>query len=201
MKKFSNEEIIQGIRDSKQDVLFFVYQDNYRKILQLVKTNSGNDEDAGDVFQETLIVLYNKIIANQLQLHVAFGTYLYSVARIIWWNELKRRKVSISTDNVIESFWDEKDIIENLELNERHKLVWEYFEKLSSDCQKVIKLFIDGKSISDVTTIMNYNSEQHTKNRKLRCKNSLINNIMRDPRYKELINYNSQVIGQQLFRW
>jgi RNA polymerase sigma factor (sigma-70 family) len=186
MKKLSDNEIIQGIFEHNQNVLITVYHENYRTIRQLVKTNSGDDDDANDVFQDAIMVMYQKIRSNNLNLTVSFGTYFYSVAQRIWLNELKRKKRYPSFNEGIEFQIEEAEIIELMNRNDLHKLVWKHFEKISHDCQKVIKLFLEGKSIAEVTEIMKYNSEQHTKNRKLRCKNSFVTHIMNDPIYKEL---------------
>jgi RNA polymerase sigma factor (sigma-70 family) len=201
MKKYSGEEIIQGILNHNEKIIYYIYSENYRIIKQLVKTNNGTDEDADDIFQEAIMVIYRKIRDNNFNLYVAFGTYLYAVAKNIWQNELKRRSQKINTTDNFEEIQDgDNDIFVNLVKNEKHELVWHYFEKLSSDCQKVIKLFIEGKSIAEVTKIMKYSSEQHTKNRRLRCKNSLISQIINDPKFKELKDEKAQDINQSS-RW
>jgi RNA polymerase sigma factor (sigma-70 family) len=188
MKKYSAEEIIQGIFDHNERVIYYIYEENYRIIRQLVKTNNGNDADADDIFQEAIMVIYRKIKEEKLNLYVSFGTYLYAVAKKIWQNELKRKTQKVGNLDNYDDLNSEDDIESDLIKNEKHKLVWRHFENLSKDCQKIIKLFIDGHSISEVTKIMNYNSEQHTKNRRLRCKNSLITHIINDPQFKELKN-------------
>lgn len=118
----------------------------------------------------------------------------------IWQNELKRRMQKASFIDDYDAFVDEEDILANLIKNEKHNLVWLHFEKLSKDCQKIIKLFIDGLSIAEVKKIMKYSSDQHTKNRRLRCKNSLIMRIINDPKFKELRDEKAKDINQ-LPRW
>jgi RNA polymerase sigma factor (sigma-70 family) len=200
MKKYSGEEIIQGICNRDEKIIYFVYEEYYKLIRQLVKTNNGSDTDADDVFQDAILVIYRKIKENKLNLYVAFGTYLYAVAKKIWQNELKRRTQKACSIDECNDLHDVDDIEEDLIKNEKHKLVWEHFEKLSKDCQKIIKLFIDGHTITEVTAIMKYSSEQHTKNRRLRCKNSLITHIINDPQFKELKNEKAQDFNQ-LPRW
>jgi RNA polymerase sigma factor (sigma-70 family) len=200
MKKYSGEEIIQGICEHNEKIIYFVYSEYFRIIRQMVKTNSGNDTDADDVFQDAILVLYRKIKENRLNLYVAFSTYLYAVAKKIWQNELKRRSQnSCNIDDFDDLHYDD-DIEVELIKNEKHKLIWDHFENLSKDCRKIIRLFIDGHSISEVKEIMNYSSEQHTKNRRLRCKNNLIKSIMNDPLFKELKNEKTQDFNESP-RW
>ena len=200
MKRLSDGEIIRGILEHDETVLKVVYQDQFSVIKQLVKMNNGDDDEANDVFQDAIIVIYNKIKKNDLKLHVSFGTYLYSVAQNIWLSELKRKRRKVENFEKLEIISEETDVHEDIVRSEMHKMVWQHFEKLSKDCQKVIKLFIDGKSISEVTQIMNYSSEQHTKNRRLRCKNALVLHVTNDPLYKELKNEKTLKEGHN-FRW
>ena len=200
MKKYSGEEIIQGIFNHNEKIIYYVYEENYRIIRQLVKTNNGNDADADDIFQEALMVIYRKIKEEKLNLYVTFGTYLYAVAKKIWQNELKRKSQKACNIEDYDDLSSGDDIEKELIKNEKHKLVWKHFENLSKDCQKIIRMFIDGHSISEVTKTMNYSTEQHTKNRRLRCKNSLITHIINDPQFKELKNEKAQD-SNQIPRW
>lgn len=186
MKKYSNDELIRGIQEHDEAVLRHVYQENYKKIQQLVYKNNGNTDDAADVFQEALIIVYNKARDHKLILTATFETYFYAVAKLVWKAEYRKKKGIVLTDDFYDGTITEEEVQHNIMQDEKFKLVWSHFEKLTSDCQKVIRLFLDGCSITEVTEKMDYSSEQHTKNRKYRCKEALIKNIIKDPKYREL---------------
>ncbi len=188
MKKFSNDEIVRGILEHDDKILLHIYEENYKKIEQLVVSNYGNKDEAADVFQESLIIVYDKIRSNNLTLTAYFDTYLYGVAKLVWRSLLRKKNNTVPAELLKERLVEEDDIQKNLIQNEKHQLVWHYFQKLTTDCQKVIRLFLDGKSIREITQIMNYSSEQHTKNRRLRCKERLISLLLKDPKFKELAN-------------
>jgi DNA-directed RNA polymerase specialized sigma24 family protein len=111
---------------------------------------------------------------------------------------LRKKNAHIPAELVSERIMSDEDVQWNMIQNEKHQLVWHYFQKLTADCQKVIRLFFEGKSIREITEIMNYSSEQHTKNRRLRCKERLINIIMKDPRFNELVT-TSHELRSKLF--
>jgi|DewCreStandDraft_4_1066084.scaffolds.fasta_scaffold92582_2 RNA polymerase sigma factor (sigma-70 family) len=186
MRKYSNEEIIEGIRAHDYTVLSHIYERNYRIIENLVLSNGGTKDEAADVFQESMLIVYNKIRDNQLTLTAYFDTYLYGVCKLVWKALLRKKNSYIPAEQVSERVMSDEDVQWNMVQNEKHQLVWHYFSKLTADCQKVIRLFFEGKSIREITEIMHYSSEQHTKNRRLRCKERLINIIMKDPRFREL---------------
>lgn len=189
-RKYSDSEIINGIERNDSAILEYLYNDCFRTIRYLVISNSGSEEDAKDVFQESLVVLYRKIKETKLELSSSLVTFVYSIARLIWLKELHNRsKRGIELkDTLDELIHQDQGIIDIIERNERLRLYREKFEELSEDCKRILQMFMNNISIKDITGIMGYSSEQHTKNRRFRCKKSLIHRIRNSGNFKELGN-------------
>ncbi len=66
MINYTNEEILNGILRNDNVILQYIYKNFYYKVNLYVKKNSGDNEDANDVFQEAVIVIYRKLKANEL---------------------------------------------------------------------------------------------------------------------------------------
>jgi RNA polymerase sigma factor (sigma-70 family) len=187
--KYTDQEIIQGILQQKNDILLFLYKNNFRSIKKYIENNSGSDKDAEDIFQDTLIVIFDKIRKNELNLTSSFSTFLFSIAKFQWMNILKHRQVrNVTLEDCDQLLNEEPEIHEELILAERKKLVVHYFNEISEDCKKIIKHLINGCTLEETTKLMGYSSVQHTKNRRLKCKKSLISNIMSNPLFNELTN-------------
>jgi RNA polymerase sigma factor (sigma-70 family) len=200
MKKLNNEEIIRGILNHNRDVLKYVYEENYKSIVNHVVSNTGSTYDAEDLFQDCLMAIYDKIKNEELNLYAAFSTYFFAVAKRLWLRELDRRNRTNSSFTDNNDVEDDFDLINNFIKIEKHKLIWKYFYKLNDKCQKVIQLFLDGSSVAEVASKLNLSSEQEAKNQRLKCKNLLISHISNDPLYKELKNENMQSISH-IPRW
>jgi RNA polymerase sigma factor (sigma-70 family) len=184
---YTKEKLIEGIAHGDNEALKFIYKENFRIIKHLIISNKGNASDAKDVFQETMVILYRKIRENNINITSSLNTYIYAVARILWLKELTRRKKNSEIYDTEDNFIGKiPDIIDLIEKNERLRLFREKFEELSEDCKKVIRMFLIKVSVKDITHIMGYSSEQHTKNRHYRCKKSLISRIKGNNKYKEL---------------
>ena len=54
--------------------------------------NGGSKDDAADLFQETVIVLYQKVKAGNFDLQCLLKTFLYSVARRLWLKKLQQQQ-------------------------------------------------------------------------------------------------------------
>lgn len=187
--KYSIDELLKGIANSDANVLNFFYKENFKHISHLVVSNNGNYEDARDIFQESLVVLFRKVREKDFKLTSSLRTFIYSIARLMWLKELssrKRKKEFI--ESTITYTGEELEVFDVINRNEKIKLYREKFEELSDDCKKVLRMFLNNVPIKDITGIMGYSSDQHTKNRRFRCKKSLISKIRISRKYKELRN-------------
>ena len=81
----------------------------------------------------------------------------------------------------------ELEIIEFINKAKRIKLYQKHFSEIGEKCQKLLNLALDGYSIREITTILNFSSENYTKKRKTLCKESLFKKIYYDSQLKELL--------------
>jgi len=176
--RFTDAEMLRGLVSGNDDILRAYYKFYYSGIRRYVLINHGKEEDAKDLFQDVLLVVFQKVRSNSFELSCSLNTFLFSISKLLWLKELdKRKKVSYQIVISHELCDSGKDIIEIAEYNERLQIYRRHFEKLSANCRMVLSLFIDGKSISEITTIMGYKSDQYTKNRRYKCKLTLIQRI------------------------
>jgi RNA polymerase sigma factor (sigma-70 family) len=184
---YSDQELSAGIVRKDEDIVRAIYFEHYHSIKHMIMNNNGSEDDAKDIFQDALIVLYQKFSENNFKLTSSLGTFLYSIARILWYRELRRRRKLLTTDEFIEHY-DNQEIQESIERKERLEFFREKYEELSEDCKQVLQLFLNNIPIKEITKLMGYSSDQHTKNRRLRCKMSLMNKIRSSEYYNELSN-------------
>jgi RNA polymerase sigma factor (sigma-70 family) len=185
--KFSDETLLSGLISRDENILGEFYVSYFQSVRRYVLSNHGNDEDARDLFQDVLLVLFQKVRDERFKLTCSLGTYLYSISRILWLKELgKRKRISHNLVDYEEFIDADSDIALLSERNERLLFYRKCFDRLSAACRKVLTLFLEGFSIAEITIMMGYNSEQHTKNRRYRCKLSLINSIKAEYDYKTM---------------
>lgn len=189
--KYSQTDLIEGIRAHDAGTLDYLYSDFYPGIRKMVLANSGTVDDAMDIFQEALVILYRKLKEENFMLSCSVYTYLYAIARHMWLNQLKKsmRISQLRSENDI-SLPDDPSILDEIERNDRLRLYRRKFEELSEDCKRVLSLFLKNLPVGEITQKMGYRSDQHTKNRRFRCKMSLIKRIKSSKTYSELIHEN-----------
>lgn len=188
-KQFTDEEIISGILENKKDVLSFLYEYNFESLNKIIIKQGGTRKDSEDVFHDALMILFLKIKNGELKLTSSLHTYLQAIARNFW----KRRveaglHKSILIDETFSILNEELNLEEEFKQIERRKLYLRHMTELPDDCQRLIKLIVQGLTLQEITDVMNYNSIEFTKTKRFRCKVMLMKKIISDPLFKELRN-------------
>src|ERR1043165_6348363 len=86
------KEIFERIKRGDEKALEFLYKKYYRMMTKLVITNSGTEEEARDIYQDALIVFWQKATSGNLVLTSKMSTYVYSICQNLWRKELDRKK-------------------------------------------------------------------------------------------------------------
>jgi len=191
MIDYSNQDLLNGIQRNDTIVLQYIYKNFYSKINFFIKKNSGDDDDANDIFQEAIIIMYRKLKANELVLDCSFETYLYSVSRFLWLKQLEKRK--LEKEKIKDNHEYNDDIYDDglekvVDLNERYRLYQNHFANLGKDCQKILQLYFDKVPLKNIAQIMGFKSEKYAKKRKFKCKEYLIKSIKQDLEYKKILS-------------
>jgi RNA polymerase sigma factor (sigma-70 family) len=186
--KYSNEDLIKGLQNKDNAVLQYIIKQNKQPVRHYVLKNSGASEDADDVLQETIIVLFRKVSEQNFVLTSSLNTFIFSIARLLWLKELENRRTKNQIVEPIDVIDDDANIHAVIEKNDRLKIYREKFEELGEDCKKVLRLFYLGTSMAQITKFMGYGSQEYTKKKKYACKNALVDKIKNTRQYKELGN-------------
>lgn len=188
MSEFSVEEIIEGIKARDNCVLQYIYKNHYPSIHHFIVTNSGSQDDAKDIFQESIIVIYRKVKEQKhFLLNSSFKTFIYSIARNLWLKHLRAIKYEgqkIKDQQQYIELKDEPFKVSNEDL--KLHLYQKYFKLLPDDCQNILNLTVRDIPQKEIAQAMNLKSENYVKKRKHNCKEKLVEMIKKDPHYPDL---------------
>ncbi len=187
MREYSALEIIRGIAKRKERIVNHVYQTCYPDIRKLILANGGSRHDAEDIFQEAMLIIYRKITEQGLVLTCRFKTYLYSVCRFLWLQELEKRKSNQKRQDHVELIIDDNDR-RNARETEIFRIYETHFRELSKECQKVLNMYFQKASMEEICVVMGYKNVQIAKDKKYRCKKTLMTRIHNNPEFKRLQN-------------
>lgn len=156
----------------------------YNRFAAKVKTyiiqNSGSEDDAADIFQESLIDIYQQAQYKGLQLTCPFEPFLLLVCKRKWLNELKKRGrqgVTKGTQDLSEIGEDVFAIAEQMQLqDDKAKLFMQVFEKLGERCREIISKCLGNKPQEEVAEELGV-SYAYLRKKKSECTAELVKMI------------------------
>jgi len=182
-----NSAYIDGIARNDMSILKRIYKESLPEVSQYIKRNSGTFEDAKDVFQEGIIVVFKKVKKGELQLTTSFHVYLFSVCRNIWLRKLKKRGHREVPMDELTDMGFEEHLDEQFLTSRKWALFHKHFNKLAEECRKVLQMLFDKISGQEIAERMGY-TEAYAKRKKYKCKQGLAQMIKQDPEYQHLID-------------
>jgi RNA polymerase sigma factor (sigma-70 family) len=167
----TDREVVLGILNNSEEAINKLYTGYYPMVLQFILNNNGDEDDAKDVYQETIIVLYNKIKTGNFELSSKLKTYIYSVSRRIW---LKKLALQSKKTSNIADFEDVLMVEEDMEQHEQRDLQFvqmkSALESLGEPCKTIIQdFYIQGLSMQDICEKFGYTNTDNAKTQKYKC--------------------------------
>ena len=144
-----------------------LYKEYYPMISSFIQTNNGSKSDAADIFQDALIVIYDKIREPKFQLTCSIKTYLYSICRNLWLKKLAKRKKQTVVKDTVPPIELMPNIAEILETNEQTTLVANLLKQIGDDARQIlIYYYFEGLKTKEVTEKMGFANDFVTRNKK-----------------------------------
>jgi len=165
----------------------YIYDIYFPAIFNLIKLNGGLLEDAEDVFQEALIVLYQKAQSTDFELKCSFFTMFFSVCKNIWGSKSQKKYRTEISLSLLEEFEDSADFEQDLIKKELEQIFWSNFHSLPNNDQKLLKMAFDGFTTESIQQNLGFSSIGYTAKRKFVCKQKLFKLIKKDIRYQEVM--------------
>lgn len=185
MNNLKQGKLLEGLRKRDHKVLSEIYSQYYPVVLSYVVRNSGNESDAKDVFQESIIVIYKLAEDKSFTIKEDFGAFIMGVSKRIWYKHIRRksihdRYVDQSEQANVEEHPSDVEIENELEM----ALIRKHIVNLGEDCRKVLMWSAEGAKNKEIAGKLGYKSEKVIRSKKYKCKEALLKLIKQDPDFK-----------------
>ena len=166
-------DLISQDRTKSKACLRLLYQECFPLVDRYVHKNSGTAEEAEDIFQEGILVLYQKVKNKQFDEGLTLGAYLVGICKNLWLMKLRSRRV---TTTPLSELIPDIDV----EVEYDSELIKKLLSKLESGCQRILTdFYYNNLSFEKLKEQMGLGSIQAVKNKKSRCLKYLMN-ILRE---------------------
>ena len=164
-ENYSDIELVEKLSNADSNAFGFLYKRYFQMVKNLVEKNSGTSDDASDLFQEVVIIIYEKLRDGKFNLSCSMKTFIYSIARNQWLKKLKIKKRQVSFSN-FEDYIILEEEPENLPLGD----IQLWLKEIGEACRKLlIHFYYLKKSMNEICSELDYSNADSAKNQKYKC--------------------------------
>jgi RNA polymerase sigma factor (sigma-70 family) len=188
---YTDLNFINGLKLNDDIILRALYKKYYNLVLKYVVNNSGNSESAADIYQETLIVLYENVQKPSFELNCQLQTYIYSIARNLWLKQLRKNGNTIrfkdDDENEVIDVTDE--ISDHLKKDSDIQKMNVSLDELGEPCKTILKDFYVYKlTMEQISEKFGYTNSDNAKTQKYKCLQRLKRRFFEDKTIKDESN-------------
>ncbi|WP_345234737.1 sigma-70 family RNA polymerase sigma factor [Hymenobacter saemangeumensis] len=172
----TDDALIAAIHSGDERALAHLYRLHWPMVSHFVLQNSGSEDDAQDVYQEGVMVFYEKVREGSLELSCQIKTYLYAVCRRLWLKRLTSKSrfgVRLLDDEEHGPYLHtgaEDDLLAAEEQDRRFATMSEALTHLGEPCRSLLEgFYLLDKSMQDLTAEFGYTNADNAKNQKYKC--------------------------------
>ncbi|MFT3681273.1 MAG: sigma-70 family RNA polymerase sigma factor [Ferruginibacter sp.] len=162
---------LKGLAQSDKTAVEAIYRENYSMIQSFILNNSGSADEARDIFQEAMVVLYEKSKDISFSLNCQIKTYLYSVSRRLWLKRLQQlSRYSAQVDSVEDTVPVEEELEEHEKRNTDFLMMESALGKIGEPCKSLLDAYyLQKKSMQDIAGEFGYTNADNAKTQKYKC--------------------------------
>lgn len=187
-KLHPDQMYIEGLANNNSAVIQSIYKKFVPKVVSYIRNNSGDEDQAQDVVQEVLILLFNQAKAKKLELTCPFDAYFFLLCKRKWLNELKKsanKGVTLQEDYTSTTESTQVMLTETELFDEKQELFDLMFQKLGDKCKEVLQLSFSLQSMEEVAEKLNV-TYGYVRKKKSLCTGQLTQWIRETNRFKSL---------------
>lgn len=163
--------LLQGLAANDKKAVETIYRENYLAIQSFIVKNNGYPDDARDIFQEAMIVLYEKVSSGTFELTCQLKTYLYSVCRRLWLKRLQQmQRYNPSFENAEETIPVEEELDTHEKRNADLIVMENALNKIGEPCKSLLEAYyLQKKSMPELANFFGYTNADNAKTQKYKC--------------------------------
>ncbi len=160
----TDPQIIQNLLNNRYSAALKGLYKVFPSVKKHILNNNGNTEDAQDIFQDALVILYKKVHAGEISAEKNIQAYLTTIVKNRWLEELRRRKKLPHGEMTGELASEE------IEPETQYQAARTAYHLLGEKCRALLSLFYHSKkSYKEIASLLAFGDERVAKNQKYRC--------------------------------
>ncbi|MFZ1528215.1 MAG: sigma-70 family RNA polymerase sigma factor [Ferruginibacter sp.] len=162
--------ILADLRGENNLAFGEIYKKHFASVERFITNNSGSASDAQDIFQDTLIVVLQKLRQDNFVLSASLKTYIMAIAKHLW---LKKLRVPYQEQAFSEFYSNSLQQQVNSSIEEESSYMEKllhYMHRVTNHCKGLLHdMFFKNKTIEQVQEQYGYSSRHNAINQKHKC--------------------------------
>ncbi len=165
-----NNDVLTDLKGENNSAFGDLYREHFEMVNRFVLNNSGQTDDAEDIFQDTMMVLVEKLRRDDFRLTASIKTYIMAIAKNLWLKRLRDTSRALEYKTIHNSTFSAEI---NLAI-EQEKSYWEklqnYMHQITTHCQGLIHdIFFKQKAVEQIQKEYGYTTRHNAQNQKHKC--------------------------------
>lgn len=172
----SDSRILDLIRSGDEKALVQLYKENRKPITAYITRNSGTMDDAEDMLQEALVVLWERVRTGRFEYTAKLSTFIYATVKNMWSRELARKRREQPANEEMELIVgnDNPSALDYLVESEQAERIKDALNRLGNPCKKLLTLYYwEELSMEEIAEEMGFANADTVKSKKYQCKEML----------------------------
>ncbi|NRB49661.1 MAG: RNA polymerase sigma factor [Saprospiraceae bacterium] len=176
MPEQQDQVLLEGLKNGERAVLQEIYKEFAPKVSAWIVKHGGQQEEAKDIFQESIVAIYDKVAGQDFQLPCSFGAYFMGIIRYKWLDKKNRNKRDQEVRNQnLQRYTDENDpniedlLIATEQAHHQAQRLEHSFKQLSDLCQQLLTLIKGGRSTEEIIQTLSFSTANALYRRKNAC--------------------------------
>jgi len=167
----NDKDLLEGLARNDSRSIEILYKQNFGMIQSFIIQNNGSYDDARDIFQEAMMVLYEKSKDENFVLTSQIKTYVYSICRRLWLKRLQQNSKFVTpADSLQDTIPVEEEIEQKQKLDDNFEMMDVAMKSLGEPCKSLLEAYyINKKHMTEIADEFGYTNADNAKNQKYKC--------------------------------
>ena len=170
----NTSKIIHQLQQGDHEKAFARLYRYFPKLETYIRNNSGSKDEALDIFQDALIILYKKVQSLPADTDIKVDGFLVNTCKLLWSNELRKKKVrQNSGDGALEYLAYQDEIQAQIAKEEKIVKVESIIKNIGDKCKDILVAFYyKNFSMEKIAEEFGFKTIQSAKVQKYKCMES-----------------------------
>ena len=162
----AQQHLLNHTPEQREQLFTCLYKKAFPAVAKYVSNKGGSLDDAKDIFQDALVIYYEKQVNAPVQLQQNEQAYLIGVARHLWLAKF-REGVNLTP---LDTNSGDHDLLADDELQPSQAKLMHYLETTGSRCMEILRAFYyDKLAVDKIAGLFGYTSTRSATVQKYKC--------------------------------